>query len=127
MARTKYEPRSFTTEPKAFGHAVAINWLPVGPRSEAELVASRMQNELCVRIRNAVDESEPGKLRSYAESLVDESGAMARKDYDKAVRSTYDRLAAILRGERILRLEDVARAKIHFGGALDLTNLVEFR
>lgn len=127
MARTKYEPRSFTSEPVAFGRARTIEWLP-SPGAEADLIASQLQHELCVRINKAIAaKNHLGKLNSYARTLVGKPGDRDNEEYERAVRSAYDRLARILRGERILRLDDVARAKVHFGDALDLTDLFELQ
>jgi len=94
LSNPRFEPRMFTDEPEAFGLARLINWrLP----EDAELDqanAARLQHLWALAIRRA-SKQRFGSVRKYA----------------VAAHQNYDRLAKVLRGDAIMRLEDIAAAQ----------------
>lgn len=97
----RFRPHQFTSEPDAFGKAAIITWLPAGPGGEDQLMASQFQHTYAVAIR--------AEARRRYGSL---------KEYAKAAGVDYQRLTKLLRGEAIMRLEDVASARRHLGAAI---------
>jgi len=96
MGNPRYEPRKYTDEPSGFGKVDGIRWKPAEPGSEDQHRAAQIQHAWAVQIRHAA-ESKYGSLAKYAE----------------VVGLRYDRLAKVMRGTEIMRLEDIARAQRH--------------
>jgi len=101
MSDPRYRPRRYSAEPSVFGKARAIAWLPVPPGSEDQHLAAQMQHVYAVAIATEA-KSRYGSLKGYA----------------RAVDVDYQRLAKILRGEAVMRLEDIASARLHLGPAI---------
>jgi hypothetical protein len=99
MSTPRFHPRCYTVEPGVFGKARMIGWCQAtSAEDETKLMASQIQHAYAVRIRDlAVDRY--GDLKSYAD----------------ATGTDYQRLAKVLRGEAIMRLEDIAEAHRHLG------------
>ncbi|MDQ2729914.1 MAG: hypothetical protein M3Y91_19145, partial [Actinomycetota bacterium] len=50
MSDDRYRPRSYTTEPAAFGKADTIAWTSVPPSGKARLLAAQVQHHCAVAI-----------------------------------------------------------------------------
>lgn len=104
MSNPRFHPNSFTYEPLAFGKAEVIKWKDVPLQDADRLLAAQIQHSLACLISKQA-RSKYGSLRAYAETAD----------------LNYDRLVKILRGEQILRLEDLAAAERHIGHVLTET------
>jgi hypothetical protein len=99
MSAPRFRPRRYTPDPKLFGKAPVIRWNDVVTDQQAtQVVASRIQHDYAVAIRAAADQQH-GNLKAYAE----------------ATDADYQRLTRVLRGDAIMRLEDIADAHRHLG------------
>ena len=92
----RFHPRQYTEEPRAFGKAATIEWKRAPPGEEARHTAAQMQHLWAVEIARAAT-VRFGSLKNYAE----------------AAGVSYDRLTRVIRGEEIMRLEDIATAHVH--------------
>lgn len=90
----RYHPRRYSAEPKGFGKVSSIRWRSVEPGTEDQHLAAKIQHSWAVQISRAADERY-GSLKAYAQT----AGV------------SYDRLARVIRGEEIMRLEDIATAR----------------
>lgn len=109
MSNPRFQPNSFTDEPLAFGKAQVIQWKDVPSYEADRLLAAQIQHRLaCVISKQA--RTKYGSLRAYSETAD----------------LNYDRLVKVLRGEHIMRLEDVAAAERHVGHILADTFSVPF-
>ncbi len=95
MTDPRYEPRTFTHEPGAYGRAGVLSWCAVDERDKAKLVAAKLQHEYALRIRTVACRKY-GSLRGYA----------------RVAGLNYDRLSKVVRGEVLMRLEDIAMASL---------------
>lgn len=95
MSDPRYEPRRFTSDPAQFGRAGTLSWVTGAEADPAKLVAARLQHEYAWRIRSAAC-CKYGSLRRYA----------------RAADLNYDRLSKVIRGEVLMRLEDIALAAL---------------
>ena len=110
MSNPRFTPRRYTSEPENFGRTREIGWVddtdgPDKVRSTYEqdrFAAARLQHQYAVGIRRRA-RTKHGSLKVYAE----ECGI------------PYDRLAKVMRGEVIMRLEDIVQAERILGGILD--------
>jgi hypothetical protein len=98
MTETRYEPRSYTSSPKAFGKTSRIDWKAVAPGAEVSRSAAQIQHALAWKIDQA--------LRANGETV---------KSYCERTRQPYQRTAKMLNGSVIMRLEDVAAATLYLG------------
>lgn len=97
MSDPRFQPRLMATEADRsnFGKAVRISWLEGSTDLEAKrIAAARLQHAFAVKI-TATLRDKGLNIRSYAEL----AGV------------SYDRMAKVLRGEALMRLEDVADAE----------------
>jgi hypothetical protein len=102
MSAPRFRPRRYTPDAKLFGKAPSIRWNDVASEQQAtQVVASQVQHDYAVAIRTAADERH-GNLKEYA----------------KAIDADYQRLTRVLRGDAIMRLEDIADAHRHLGVSL---------
>lgn len=92
----RFHPRQYTAEPRAFGKAATIEWKKVPADEAIQHSAARMQHLWAVEITRAAT-LRFGNLKKYAE----------------AAGISYDRLTRVIRGEEIMRLEDIATAHAH--------------
>ena len=100
MSAPRFQPRRYTDEPQVFGKARNITWRVAGSDHDAtQLVASQMQHDYAVAIRYAIADSPYRTVKGYAQ----------------ATGADYQRLSKVLRGEAIMRLEDIADAHRHLG------------
>lgn len=98
MSNPRFHPNSFTDEPLAFGKAQVIKWKDVPLQEADRLLAAQIQHSLACLISKQA-RAKYGSLRAYAETAG----------------LNYDRLVKVLRGEHLLRLEDLAAAERHIG------------
>ncbi len=108
MGKPKYVPREWAIDPELFGRSAAIEWKR--PTNEIELrqqYAARIQNLYATRIRARL------KLRK-----------MKLTAYAARTGKGYDRLSKVLRGEVLMRIEDVADAEYLLQGGI-ATGLLE--
>ncbi|TFC99189.1 hypothetical protein E3T25_16110 [Cryobacterium sandaracinum] len=123
MTDARFRPRDFALTPDRFGRPTGIEWKSIQvvdwviPEDPAELQdlrrryadwrtnawrlqAAQMQHYYAMRIRRAIAEGTQVKGRGMTRSRV----------YAQMAGISYDRLVKMLRGEVIMRLEDVAAA-----------------
>ena len=110
MSDPRFQPR-LMAEPfdrHKFGKTVEISWLEGSTELEKRrIAAARLQHALAVQITARLREKRQN-IRVYAEH----AGV------------SYDRMAKVLRGEALLRLEDVADAERILGS---MTPMLEYR
>ncbi|WP_140425504.1 MULTISPECIES: hypothetical protein [unclassified Cryobacterium] len=125
MTDPRYRPRDYCAEPDSFGKAETVKWLPVTDRRPVGLIrAARLQHLYAVRIRarakaiarnpRAVevvpDASTPWALHPGAQSKGRPLELLAQH-----LGTSYPRLLRCLRGEIVMRLDDIAWADIVLG------------
>ena len=89
----------FTLERTGFGRAAALRWKTSNsPIEKIRINAAKLQHHYCVRIR---------------ERMTNE--LMTAKQFAEASNISYDRLLKVLRGDIIMRLEDIAAADLILG------------
>lgn len=99
VSNPKYRPRDFAVHPALFGNTEPIEWLaPSDDISPFQLRAARIQHLYAVRIRARL-----------------EATGTALKSYAVRSRVSYDRTSKMLRGEVVMRLEDIAIADVLLG------------
>lgn len=102
MSDPRFRPRSSAAEESAFGKALRISWYkPTSPSRVACLAAAQLQHRYAVRINN--------RLRELGKSV---------RDYSEMAGVGYDRMTKVLRGEAVMRLEDVTDAERLLGKIL---------
>lgn len=95
MSDPRFKPRAYTLEPLGFGKVQTIQWMEPESDTEADrILASKLQHEYAVRINR--------RLKEIGKSV---------RDYATMTGIGYDRIARVLRGEAVMRLEDVAQAE----------------
>ena len=120
MSAPRYVPRSVCAEPDGFGKASGVRWITPRDEHSAALVrAAHLQHVYAVRIRTRAN------LIKNGPTATDPIGPLAaRSDEDKraplktlADRSgiSYARLLRCLRGEIVMRLDDIAWADLVLG------------
>jgi hypothetical protein len=103
MGVARFKPRSYTSEPDSFGKAAVIDWIvPADPTEQDRQWAARLQHTSAVVINR--------RLRDLHKTV---------KDYSDMTGIGYDRLTKVLRGEAVIRLEDVSQAERLLGGIVD--------
>ena len=103
---TRYVPRSYTLDYHDYGKKESVRWLDDADLDGLELDrlgAAKLQHDVAVRIHRQVSKRY-FSLRHYAEHTG----------------QRYERLARVLRGEIVMRLDDVANANRHLD--LELLN-----
>lgn len=114
MASQRYVPRHYTTRPDLFGKTPNIPWKVPNDGSEVYLLASQIQHYLCLRIYDVTKTSAgDGKLTTYIRAVGGDIDDEERNRH-------YQRLGRVMRGEAILRLDDVATAQHHFGNDINM-------
>ena len=95
MSDPRFVPRSWLRRPCQFGRCLAAQWRdPATTAEQSELDAARRQNAITFQIRRALEE-QGRTIRGYAEQT----------DYG------YDRMTKLLRGEIVMRLQDITDAE----------------
>jgi hypothetical protein len=101
MSDPKYRPRDWAApeDRKLFGKTDEISWLEGASAADlSKIDASRLQHVLTVMIRKRLREK-GYTVRSYAERAG----------------ISYDRMAKVIRGEAVMRLEDLADVELILG------------
>jgi transcriptional regulator with XRE-family HTH domain len=99
MTGPRYVPRSFCEDPSGFGRDVGTRWKrPGSPIESVQTHAARLQHQFVLRIR---------------ERLVVKQ--MSSKAFATAAGMTTQRLNRLMRGEILIRLEDLAAADLILG------------
>ena len=102
MSDPRFRPRAYTSEPNAFGKAANLVWITPATDAEMDLCrAAQLQHTYAVRINR--------RLRETNKTV---------RDYAEMTGVGYDRLAKVLRGDAIMRLEDIAQANRLLGEIL---------
>lgn len=110
MSAPRYVPKSYAVRPHEFGKSRHIEWREVDEAEQAEkveLVAAQIQHRFAVEILSAIHKKHPLALRKGYAQVVDRT-TPGRSSY-------YHQLGAILRGDAVMQLRDIARARVHFG------------
>ncbi|WIB36360.1 helix-turn-helix transcriptional regulator [Curtobacterium sp. MCJR17_043] len=100
MAGPRFVPRDFAEDARGFGHTPVLRWLQAADRrAEVFLRAAQVQHQQVLRIRERM-----------------QARGLSPKQYAAQAGTSYPRLLRLLRGEAILRLEDIALADLVLGG-----------
>ncbi|PZF66956.1 hypothetical protein DEJ33_06710 [Curtobacterium sp. MCPF17_047] len=103
MAGPRFVPRDFAEDARGFGHTPVLRWLQAADRrAEMFLRAAQVQHQQVLRIRERM-----------------QARGLSPKQYAAQAGTSYPRLLRLLRGEAILRLEDIALADLVLGGVID--------
>lgn len=95
MSNPRFRPRDFISDKIGFGLKSRPFWIKVyDPQQQRQLDAARMQHEWARLIWQALDRRD-----------------IELAEYARAAGDTSDRLERVLRGQVIMRLEDVATAR----------------
>lgn len=120
MPLPKYVPRLMSVEPEGFGKVQGIRWHTPGPETRAASInAAKFQHMYVIRIRHRAKEIRQAQREAQARSgdtaavKVDPLGDLANQ-----LGCSRTRLLACLRGEAIMRLEDIAAADLVLGGGI---------
>jgi len=99
----RFRPRNYVQGSGAFGGYGEVDWIV--PRSDDEadrLLAAQMQDRVARQIR-WIAVGRYGSVKAYADSHG----------------LSYDRLSKLLRGETLMRLEDIAQANRLLGDIIE--------
>lgn len=103
MSDPRFRPRNYVQGSGAFGGYGEVDWIV--PRSDDEadrLLAAQMQDRVARQIR-WIEVGRYGSVKAYADSHG----------------LSYDRLSKLLRGETLMRLEDIAQANRLLGDIIE--------
>lgn len=116
MTNPRYRPRDYCLEPELFGKRFELTWREVEGRENARLAAAQLQNRYAVFIRHQVrTKSKPQDPKSLKPKSLE--------IYAIAADISYDRLMKMLRGDVIMRLEDLGMARYVLGLDIGLDQL----
>jgi hypothetical protein len=103
MSNPRFSPRRYIEDWESFGRVTGPRWLDDvrSDHQRDQLAAAQLQHQFALRIYRAIRHQRK-TLKAYAE-MCD---------------VPYDRLAKVMRGEVIMRLEDIAQAERILGGIL---------
>lgn len=134
----RYCPRDYCAEPESFGYARTVRWiLQTDERSKALSIAAQMQHIYAVRIRQrakfldqqAKDAAKARTTPSDHTTTSDQSAEVEAVVPGKALKmlaaktgASYPRLLRALRGEVVLRLDDIAWADMVLGQISEFTH-----
>ena len=103
MAGPRFSPRDFAEDAAGFGRVPAVRWRSAADRrEEVFLRAAQLQHQQSLRIRKRM-----------------EARGLSPKQYAAQAGTNYPRLLRVLRGEAILRLEDIALADLVLGDVIE--------
>lgn len=125
VTNPRYTPRDFCAEPESFGRAETVKWLPAAdPRTAGLRRAAQLQHSYAVRIRARAKAVafNPRAVEIAPDPntpLAAHPGAQAKHSPLEVLAShmgtSYPRLLRCLRGEIVMRLDDIAWADIVLG------------
>lgn len=102
MSDPRFRPRTYARVPSQFGRAEDIPWLSATSNAQqSRLDTARLQSLFAARIRARLHDRR-----------------LTIKQYADMVDIGYDRMAKVLRGETLMRLEDIADAERVLGGVI---------
>ena len=139
MSESRFEPRLFLVKTSDFAHKKSPEWKPrdlsaesgwteqdavtqlrATARTRAELLAAKKQHEYCLTLRAQLKKWQPTeKQAAFIRDVFVARGHRGAGSASKAQRyaaltgNSYYRLMKMLRGEIIMRLEDILIAKAH--------------
>jgi len=121
VSEPRYVPRDFCAEPDSFGKAAAVRWLPTSDERSAALSrAARFQHQQALRIRARAQMKNverrviaDGRASRGAEPLEETRPALVI--LAEKMGCSYARLMRCLRGEIVMRLDDIAWADVVLG------------
>ncbi|MGO4104679.1 hypothetical protein AB4Y63_12050 [Leifsonia sp. YAF41] len=125
MAEPRYEPREYCAEPEAFGKAAVLRWHPPkDERSFALTRAAQIQHSYAVRIRSRAKAIAKGQVKPHkgfplAAVPMKKAKAPLALLAEK-MGTSYARLLRCLRGEVVMRLDDLAWADLVLGEISEL-------
>jgi hypothetical protein len=146
LSESRFQPRSFLVDPKTFGYPRRASWtlknlvaepgwddldpamqLRAVSRMRAEFLAAQAQDRACETIRRELKTWTPtpeqaSDLRAVFAARKKTGMASKTQRYAVLTGNSYDRLIKMLRGEVVMRLEDMAIADALLG-----TNLTGLR
>lgn len=121
----RYCPRDYCAEPESFGYARTVRWIPqTDERSRALCRAAQIQHVYAVRIRQRAKMlDQQAKDAAKARTTTGDQSAQVEDGVPgKALKllaaktgTSYPRLLRALRGEVVLRLDDIAWADLVLG------------
>ena len=119
-------PRDFCAEPDSFGKASEVRWLPTSDERSAALTrAARFQHRQAVRIRMRARTKDAerrviaeGRAQRGVEPLAEMRPALVV--LAEKMGCSYPRLMRCLRGEVVMRLDDIAWADIVLGEVFEV-------
>ena len=127
----RYCPRDYCAEPESFGYARTVRWIPqTDERSKALSIAAQIQHVYAVRIRQraklldqrAKDAAKDQKtIPSQSAEVEATVPGRALKLLAEKTGTSYPRLLRALRGEVVLRLDDIAWADLVLGQISEFT------
>ena len=127
----RYCPRDYCAEPESFGYARTVRWIPqTDERSKALSIAAQIQHVYAVRIRQRAklldrEAKDAAKLSGQPSDLSTEESTgvpgKALKLLAAKTGTSYPRLLRALRGEVVLRLDDIAWADLVLGQISEFT------
>ncbi len=98
MSNPRFQPNSYLSDPAVFGRAAVVDWVesPENPSSSwrDQFGASQRQHSLAYAIRTQA-KRRFGSIKAYTD----------------AFELNYQRISAVLRGDQIMRLEDIVNAE----------------
>ena len=98
MSEPRYKPKDFCEQPELFGNSDPLIWKTCEAADRPRLIASQLQHEWSLRIRHRA-----------------KIGRLPLRSYAVMASASYDRLMKMLRGETIMRLEDLGIARVALG------------
>ena len=101
MSDPRCHPRDFCVYPERFGQVGDVQWRAEGTSSSIRLGAAMLQHDWSKTIRRRLGEER-----------------MSLKVFAGRAGMSYDRATKILRGEAIMRLEDIAAAELLLHGVI---------
>jgi hypothetical protein len=127
----RYRPRDFCAEPESFGYAWTVRWIrPTDERSRALTEAAHLQHYYAVRIRTRaklLDAQMKGAVKAAAKEAGSDATTETSVTSEKSLKrlaskmgTSYPRLLRALRGEVVLRLDDIAWADLVLGEISEL-------
>ena len=127
----RYCPRDYCAEPESFGYARTVRWIPqTDERSKALSIAAQIQHVYAVRIRQRaklLDQRAKDAAKDQT-TITSQSAEVEATVPGKALKllaektgTSYPRLLRALRGEVVLRLDDIAWADLVLGQISEFT------
>ena len=102
----RYRPRDMTVRVDGFGRHRYVEWRNAeGVSATAKLRAAKMQHHYAIRMRDEIHRR-----------------GWSIKEYAKEAATSYDRMLKLLRGDTILRLEDIAMADLLVGNVSEFSS-----